>query len=98
VCGSVPIANGAVNANTITAVKNEKACHTIGSSRNRFSRGVNVVEPNCTTRNSFEYTMPMNGTKPAPTATSSSVALLVSTVEPIGIFGISTPSPTAPPL
>jgi hypothetical protein len=38
----------------MTAVKNEKPCQTIGSSLNRFSRGVNVVDPNCTTRNSIE--------------------------------------------
>ena len=85
-----------MNANTITAVKNEKACHAIGSSRNSFNRGVNVVDPNCTTRNSIEYTMPMNGTKPAPTATSISVALLVGTGEPTEIRGMITPSATAP--
>jgi hypothetical protein len=48
------MANAAVNENTITPVKNENPCHTIGESRKRFSLGVNVVVPNCTTRNSSE--------------------------------------------
>src|ERR1700733_7462864 len=93
---SDPISNTAVNANTMTAVKNEKACQTIGSSRNRLSRGVNVVDPNCTTRNSIENTMPMNGTKPPPTAKSMSVALLVGTGEPTETRGTITASATAP--
>ena len=54
VCASLPIAKAVVKLNTMTLVKNENACQTIGESRNRFSRGVNVVELNCTTRNSSE--------------------------------------------
>ena len=54
VCSAFPTAKAAVNENTITAVKYENPCHTIAESRNRLSRGVNVVEPNCTTRNRRE--------------------------------------------
>jgi hypothetical protein len=43
-----------------------------------LSRGANVVDPIWTTRNSIEYTMLMKGSNPPPTATSISVALLVS--------------------
>jgi hypothetical protein len=39
--------------------------------------------------------MPMNGTNPAPTATSISVALLAGTETPTEIRGMSTPSAMA---
>jgi hypothetical protein len=91
----LPTANAAVNANTITAVKYENPCHTIAESRKRFSLGVNVVEPNCTTRNSRLYVIPRKGTNAAPTAMSSSVARLLSTVNPTGMWGTIRPSPSA---
>ena len=56
---------------------------------------MNVVVPNWTTRNSSEYTTPMNVTIPIPTATSASITRPVETVNPIGISGTASPSATA---
>src|SRR5215470_6575 len=84
VSSSCAITSAAVNEYTTTPENSANVRHTIGASRNRFSRGVNAVEPNCTTRNSSENTIPMNVVVAAPTAISSSIARLV---------GISNPTP-----
>jgi len=67
----------------------------IGASRKRLSRGVNVVEPNCTTRNSNEYTTAMRVIVPAPIATSNSAARELGTVKPMGMLGTTNASTTA---
>src|SRR5215213_5018680 len=79
----------------MTAVYSANARQTIGASRKRFNRGVNVVDPNCTTRNSSEKTMPMKVTVPAPTATSISIARLVETSNPTPTRGATKASATA---
>jgi hypothetical protein len=72
-----------------------KERHTNGLSRNRFSRGVSVVDPNCTTRNSSENTIPTNGITAAASENSIARTSLLSTRGPTSIAGAASPRTTA---
>ena len=87
--------NTAVNKKTMIPAKKPNRVHTIGASRNGFHRGVNMINPNWTTRNSSKYTTPMNVTMPMPVAASTSTARHRHR-EPDGISGTDNPSAIAP--
>src|SRR6516225_6074248 len=91
-----PMTRAAVTENTNTPTETPNVRRTIGSSRNRFSRGDRLVKDHCTTRNSSEMTTVTSPTTPKPPATSQSVALEPDTVDSKVIWGTSRPSPTPP--
>ena len=90
--GSLPTASAAVTENTNTPMASPKVRHTIGSSRNRFSRGDRLLNAHCTTRNSSVKMMLTSPRMPKPTATSVSVTRVLATLASVVIRGNSTPS------
>ena len=89
-----PMTRAVVTENTNTPTAKAKVRHTIGSSRNRVSRGDRLVKAHCTTRNSSEKMMVTSPRTPKPTATSASVTRVLATVESRVIRGSSRPSPS----
>ena len=89
-----PTTRAVVTENTNTPMAKAKVRHTIGSSRNRFSRGDRLVKAHCTTRNSSEKMTVTSPRMPKPTATSVSVTRVLATVESRVIRGSSRPSPS----
>jgi len=67
--GSFPMASAAVTENTKMPMASPNVRHTIGSSRNRFSRGDRLPNAHCTTRKSSEKMMLTSPRMPKPTAT-----------------------------
>ena len=78
--GSLPMTRAAVTENTNTPMASPNVRHTIGSSRNRFSRGDRLEKAHCTTRNSSEKMMLTSPSTPKPTPSSVSVTRLLATV------------------
>src|SRR6266516_3757773 len=87
------MARAAVTENTKTPTARPNVRHTIGSSRNRFSRGDRLEKAHCTTRNSSEKMMLTSPRTPKPTPISVSVTRLLATVGATVIRGSSSPSP-----
>ena len=92
--GSLPMARAAVTENTKMPTASPNVRHTIGSSRNRFSRGDRLEKAHCTTRNSSEKMMLTSPRTPKPTPISVSVTRLLATVGATVIRGSSSPSPS----
>jgi len=88
------MASAAVTENTHTPMASPNVRHTIGSSRNRFSRGDRLPNAHCTTRNSSEKIMLTSPRTPKPTATSVSVTRVLATLASVVIRGSSSPSPS----
>ena len=88
------MASAAVTENTHTPMASPNVRHTIGSSRNRFSRGDRLPNAHCTTRNSSEKMMLTSPRTPKPTATSVSVTRVLATLASVVIRGSSSPSPS----
>ena len=65
-----PTTRAVVTENTNTPTAKANVRHTIGSSRNRVSRGDRLVKAHCTTRNSSEKMTVTSPRMPKPTATS----------------------------
>ena len=86
-----PTTRAVVTENTNTPTAKANVRHTIGSSRNRFSRGDRLVKAHCTTRNSSEKMTVTSPRMPKPTATSVSVTRVLATVESRVIRGSSRP-------
>ena len=89
-----PMTRAAVTENTNTPTAKANVRHTIGSSRNRFSRGDRLLKAHCTTRNSSEKMTVTSPRTPKPTATSTSVTRVLATVASVVIRGSSSPSPS----
>ena len=89
-----PMTRAVVTENTNTPTAKPNVRHTIGSSRNRPSRGDRLVKAHCTTRKCSEKMMVTRPRTPKPTATSASVTRLLATVESKVIRGSSSPSPS----
>ena len=83
----------AVTEKTKTPTASPNVRHTMGSSRNRFSRGDKLEKAHCTTRNSSEKMMLTSPRTPKPTPISVSVTRLLATVGQADIRGSSSPSP-----
>ena len=75
-----PMTRAAVTENTNTPTAKANVRHTIGSSRNRFSRGDRLLKAHCTTPNSSEKMIVTRPRTPKPTATSTSVTRVLATV------------------
>ena len=86
-----PMTRAAVTENTNTPTARPNVRQTIGSSRNRFSRGDRLVKAHCTTRKSSEKMTVTSPRTPKPTATSVSVTRVLATVESRVILGSSRP-------
>ena len=71
--GSLPMTRAVVTENTKTPMASPNVRHTMGSSRNRFSRGDRLEKAHCTTRNSSEKMMLTSPSTPKPTPISVSV-------------------------
>ncbi len=93
-CGWSPMTRAAVTENTKTPTASPNVRHTIGSSRNRVSRGDRLEKAHCTTRNSSEKMMLTSPRTPKPTPTSVSVTRVLATVGAAVIRGSSSPSPS----
>ena len=89
-----PMTRAVVTENTNTPTAKAKVRHTIGSSRNKVSRGDRLVKAHCTTRNSSEKMTVTSPRMPKPTATSASVTRELATVDSKVIRGSSRPSPS----
>ena len=89
-----PMTRALVTEKTNTPTAKAKVRHTIGSSRNRVSRGDRLVKAHCTTRKSSEKITVTSPSTPKPTATSASVTWLLATVDSKVIRGSSRPSPS----
>ena len=87
-----PMTRAVVTENTNTPTAKPNVRHTIGSSRNRFSRGDRLLKAHCTTRKSSEKMMVTSPRTPKPTATSASATRLLATVDSVVIRGSSRPS------
>ena len=92
--GSLPMTKAAVTENTKTPTASPNVRHTMGSSRNRFSRGDRLEKAHCTTRNSSEKMMLTSPRTPKPTPISVSVTRLLATVGAAVIRGSSRPRPS----
>ena len=90
--GLLPMARAEVTENTKTPTASPNVRHTIGSSRNRFSRGERLPKAHCTTRKSSEKMMLTSPRIPNPTPTRASVTRLLATLVSVLIRGSSTPS------
>jgi len=82
----------AENTNTPTATPNVR--HTIGSSRNRFSRGERLPKAHCTTRKSSEKMTLTRPRVPNPIVVSAAVTRVLATLGPMEIRGSNRPSPS----
>jgi len=89
-----PTTRAVVTENTNTPTAKANVRHTIGSSRNRVSRGDRLLKAHCTTRNSSEKITVTSPRTPKPTATSASVTRVPATVASVLIRGSSRPSPS----
>jgi hypothetical protein len=89
-----PMTRAVVTENTNTPMAKAKVRHTIGSSRNRFSRGDRLLKAHCTTRNSSEKMTVTGPRTPKPATTSVSVTRVLATVASVVILGSSRPSPS----
>ena len=89
-----PMTRAAVTENTNTPTAKANVRHTIGSSRNRFSRGDRLLKAHCTTPNSSEKMIVTSPRTPKPTATSTSVTRVLATVTSVWIRGSNSPSPS----
>ena len=92
--GSLPMTRAAVTENTKMPMASPNVRHTMGSSRNRFSRGDRLEKAHCTTRNSSEKMMLTSPRTPKPTPIRVSVTRLLATVGSVAIRGSSRPSPS----
>ena len=81
--GSLPMASAAVTENTNTPTASPNVRHTIGSSRNRFSRGDRLPNAHCATRKSSAKMRLTSPRTPKPTPTSVSVTRVLA----IGLGG-----------
>ena len=88
-----PMTRAVVTENTNTPTAKANVRHTIGSSRNRFSRGDRLLKAHCTTRKSSEKMTVTSPRTPKPAATSASVTRVLATVASVVIRGSSRPSP-----
>ena len=91
--GSLPMTRAAVTENTKAPTASPNVRHTMGSSRNRFSRGDRLEKAHCKTRNSSEKMMLTSPRTPKPTPISVSVTRLLATVGAAVIRGSSNPRP-----
>ncbi len=92
--GSLPMTRAEVTENTNTPTASPNVRHTIGSSRNRFSRGDKLPKAHCTTRNSSEKMTLTSPKTPKPTPISASVTRVLATVGSAVIRGSSRPRPS----
>ncbi len=78
--GSLPMASAAVTEYTHRPMTRPNVRHTIGSSRNRFSRGDRLPNAHCATRKSSVKMRLARPRTPKPTATSVSVTRVLATL------------------
>src|ERR1700753_678641 len=91
--GSLPMTRAAVTENTNTPTATANVRHTIGSSRNRFSRGERLPKAHCTTRNSSEKMTLTRPRVPKPMVTNVSVTRVLATLGPVGNARQQQPQP-----